>query len=27
VVIGPHGSDRDYLPPVTTDPTKVEKSG
>jgi lipoprotein-anchoring transpeptidase ErfK/SrfK len=25
VVVGPHGSDKDYIPAVTTDPTKVEK--
>ena len=24
VVIGPHGSDRDYIPPPTSDPSKVE---
>ncbi len=27
VVIGPHGSDRDYIPPPTTDPRQVERSG
>ena len=27
VVVGPHGSDRDYIPPPTTDPRQVEKSG
>jgi lipoprotein-anchoring transpeptidase ErfK/SrfK len=27
VVIGPNGSDRDYIPPPTTDRTRVEKPG
>jgi lipoprotein-anchoring transpeptidase ErfK/SrfK len=27
VVIGPHGSDRDYIPPPTTDPRQIERSG
>jgi lipoprotein-anchoring transpeptidase ErfK/SrfK len=27
VVMGPHGSDRDYIPPPSTDPRQVEQSG
>ena len=27
VVLGPHGSDRDYIPPPTTNPNNVERAG